>query len=599
MLTCSLSAKEYHVSVKGDDGNEGTQSKPLKTISAAAVKARGGDEIIVHEGVYRERIDPPRGGTSDTKRIIYRAAMGDKVSIKGSEVVKGWKKVDNDTWKVVLPNSFFGDFNPYKDKISGDWYNSRGRVNHTGAVYVNGHWLTEAGAAADVLKPAGKNPLWFGQVDKENTTIHAQFKGLDPNKDGIEINARQAVFYPKKPRTNYITVRGFTLEHAATPWAPPTAEQIGLIGVHWSKGWIIENNTVRYSTCSGIALGKYGDDWDNRAQSAKGYVGTIKRALANGWSKENIGHHIVRNNHVSHCEQAGIVGSMGPVFCTVTGNTIHDIHVRNLFSGAEMAGIKFHGAIDTTIARNHIYRCGGSGGIWLDWMAQGTRVSCNLLHDNFTHDIFVEVNHGPFLIDNNICLSKLSLRDWSEGGAYVHNLMVGKFSQHNGGGRSTPYLKAHSTELGGLFKNKGGDNRFYNNVFASGANLAVYDKGNQPVFMAGNVYVKGAKPSRYEKAPLNKPDFDPAPEIVKKEDGYYLSISLDPGWRDEQKRNTITTKLLGKAIVPNLPFVQPDDSPYRIDTDYFGNKRQAENPHPGPFTALKKGKQTIKVWPAH
>ena len=37
-------------------------------------------------------------------------------------------------------------------------------------------------------------------------------------------------------------MRGFTLEHAATNWAPPTAEQIGLIGTHWSKGWIIENN---------------------------------------------------------------------------------------------------------------------------------------------------------------------------------------------------------------------------------------------------------------------------------------------------------------------------------------------------------------------
>ena len=65
---------------------------------------------------------------------------------------------------------------------------------------------------------------------------------------------RQTVFYPEKTGINYITVRGFTLEDAATPWAPPTAEQIGLIGTHWSKGWIIENNVIRYSICSGIAL---------------------------------------------------------------------------------------------------------------------------------------------------------------------------------------------------------------------------------------------------------------------------------------------------------------------------------------------------------
>ena len=34
------------------------------------------------------------------------------------------------------------------------------------------------------------------------------------------------------------------MSQAATQWAPPTAEQIGLIGTNWSKGWIIENNVI-------------------------------------------------------------------------------------------------------------------------------------------------------------------------------------------------------------------------------------------------------------------------------------------------------------------------------------------------------------------
>ena len=117
-------------------------------------------------------------------------------------------------------------------------------------------------------------------MDKENTTIWAQFKGVNPNEQLVEINVRQTVFYPEKTGINYITVRGFTMEDAATPWAPPTAEQIGLIGTHWSKGWIIENNVISHSICSGIALGKYGDEWDNTsANTAEGYVKTIERAL--------------------------------------------------------------------------------------------------------------------------------------------------------------------------------------------------------------------------------------------------------------------------------------------------------------------------------
>ena len=36
LLAQSLSAREWHVSVKGSDKNDGSVSKPLKTISAAA-----------------------------------------------------------------------------------------------------------------------------------------------------------------------------------------------------------------------------------------------------------------------------------------------------------------------------------------------------------------------------------------------------------------------------------------------------------------------------------------------------------------------------------------------------------------------------------
>ena len=123
-------------------------------------------------------------------------------------------------------------------------------------------------------------PLWFAQVDASNTTIWAQFPRVNPNEQLVEINVRRTVFYPDQPGRNYITVRGFTLCHAATPWAPPTAEQIGLIGTHWSKGWIIENNVISHSICSGIALGKHGDQYDNTsANSAKGYVKTIERRM--------------------------------------------------------------------------------------------------------------------------------------------------------------------------------------------------------------------------------------------------------------------------------------------------------------------------------
>ena len=728
-------AAEYHVSQNGNDSNPGTLSQPFKTISAAAAVAQPSDVITVHQGVYRERINPPRGGTSSDKPIVYQAAEGEKVCIKGSEVVTGWEKVGNDTWKVTLPDAFFGGFNPFKEVITGDWFSPKGRVHHLGAVYLDGHWLIEAASLDEVLAPTGESPLWYtpaqetvsdlmnvvwfqplkpservladafsaqqgintmvcregGQClvrvdggdwvrydnvdcgagtekiefraasqtgggtieirldkpdgdllgtctvtdtgnqqrfksftakiqrtegkrticlvfrpsrkdaspikqDKDTTTIWAQFKGVDPNKGNVEINVREAVFYPEKTGVNFITVRGFTLEHAAPNWAPPTAEQVGLIGTHWSKGWIIENNTIRYSICTGVSLGKYGDDWDNRAQSAEGYVGTINRGLANGWSKENIGHHIVRNNHIAHCEQAGIVGSLGPVFCTVTDNIIHDIHVRQLFTGAEMAGIKFHGAIDTLISRNHIYRC--CRGIWLDWMAQGTHVTCNLLHDNGPReDLFVEVNHGPFLVDNNIMLSGNGILINSQGGAYAHNLVAGAIRVIHKERRLTPYQKPHSTDVAGLAPNPSGDDRYYNNIFLN-AGLSAYDEATLPVFMAGNVFLKGAKPSKHESNPLVQPNVDPGIELLEEDDSVYLRMTVDPSWKTAQ-RQLVTTEMLGKAKCPDLPYEQPDGSPYRIDTDYLGHKRSTANPFVGPFELTGKGRKSLKVWAQH
>jgi len=614
LATTAARATELHVATSGKDSNPGTQAAPLRTVQRAADLAQAGDTITVHEGVYRERINPPRGGESAEKRIVYQAAAGGKVEIKGSEIVRNWQKSQDDVWQVTLPNSFFGGFNPYSDLIRGDWFNAKGRTHHTGAIYLNGEWLSEAAKLEDVLKPMGETPLWFGKVDDGNTTIWAQFKGVNPNEQLVEINVRQTVFYPDKPGRNFITVRGFTMRHAATPWAPPTAEQIGLIGTHWSKGWIIENNTISHSVCAGIALGKHGDEFDNTsANSAEGYVKTIERAHAHAiaWTAENIGHHIVRNNTVAHCEQAGIVGSLGCAFSIVTGNTIHDIHVRRLFSGAEMGGIKFHAAIDTEISRNHIYRT--CRGLWLDWMAQGTRVSRNLFHDNLQEDLFVEVDHGPFVVDNNIFLSAVSLLDWSEGGAYAHNLITGKIICRPELRRATPYHPAHSTKVAGLVNIRGGDNRFHNNIFVvkgaaaaaaasaagkprpdDGCGLGGYDAREFPLLTGGNVYFNGARPYGKETNPLTLPDAFNC-QLTEEAGAVNLHLVL-PGVLSKAATTPVTTEMLGKARIPQLPYENPDGTPVKIDTDYFGKPRNKTHPMAGPFENPGTGPLTLKVW---
>lgn len=623
LFLLNVSAKEYHVLTTGNDQNDGTVSKPFKTIQAAANVAMPGDVITVHSGVYREQIVPPRGGNSESERIVYQAAPGEKVEIKGSELIKNWTKLQNDTWEAKIPNTFFRTFNPYSELIHGDWFwpTPKDRKYHRGAVYLNGDWLMEAVKKSEVMAIADeKNPLWWAEVDAETTTIWAQFKNIDPNQETVEINVRPTVFYPDKPFVNFITLRGFIMEQAATNWAPPTAEQMGLVGTHWSRGWIIENNTIQYSKCVGISLGKYGDEYDNKdTESAEGYVGTIKRALAFGWSKGTIGGHIVRNNTIAYCEQTGVVGSMGCAFSTVEGNTIHDIHIRRLFDGAEMAGIKFHGAVDVQIRNNHIYRT--NMGVWLDWMAQGVQVKENLMHDNGL-DIFLEVDHGPMLVSNNILLSKTSLLMNSSGAAFVHNLFAGKMDVINYDSRLTPVLLPHSTFMASLHDNPGGDVQFINNLFVNGGNASQYSQALLPVVFDGNVYTKGSvraienkekekfgemnkaaqeQMKQYKPQPsteanfLDNNQFDAVANLILQDKDVWLEIALDKKWVD-QKRKLVSTGMLTKAIVPSLAFENTDGTLVRIDKDYFGKPRNTANPSPGPFEITESGKQKLKVW---
>ncbi|MGQ7870465.1 right-handed parallel beta-helix repeat-containing protein [Sunxiuqinia sp. sy24] len=608
VLYNSAFAKEYHVSKSGNNNNDGSALSPLKTISAAAQIAQPGDVITVHEGIYRERVNPSRGGTSDSQRITYRAAKGEKVEIKGSEAITGWQMISKGVWKVTIPNTFFGDYNPYKDLITGDWFHRLGRDHHTGEVYLNGKSLYEMDLIERVFNPQplqgiedqkGSTYTWYCESDEQNTYLFANFHDFNPNEELVEINVRENCFYPDSTGCNYITVTGFHMSQAATQWAAPTAEQIGLIGTNWSKGWIIENNVVSNSKCTGITLGKDRKSGHNTwsADNNKGrdgnehYIKVVKNVIKNGWDRETIGSHIVRNNTISDCEQAGICGSLGAIFSHVSGNHIYNIWTKRMFSGFEIAGIKFHAPIDVVIEKNRIHNA--CRGMWMDWMTQGTRLSGNLCYDNSDCDLFSEVNHGPYLVANNIFLSEDGIKEWSVGGAYVHNLVAGRISTRSEW-RATPYFKPHSTDLVDIKDIPGGDNRFYNNIF-SGDGLDKYEKVKLPMHVNGNAYLNGAKP--YEGASNNvvKPGFDPKIKIIEEGESVFLEITLDKSCTN-LKNKLVTTELLGKAMIPEQAYENPDGSALKIDRDYFGTKRNRKNPSAGPFKNPGIGRIKLKVW---
>ncbi|MDI9498004.1 MAG: right-handed parallel beta-helix repeat-containing protein [Bacillota bacterium] len=658
----------YYVSACGPLKGYGTKDRPFRKIQQAAEVARPGDEVIVLPGIYRELVNPKFAGT-DEAPIVYRASEYGRTVITGAEIIKNWVNTEGDVWKTTVPNSFFGGYNPYTEVIYGDWYRGLDRINHLGMIYFNGKALVEEDSYVKMVngkalewawdKEYSKNHKWFTEQDGDNTVLYARFPEGDPNENCVEINVRRRVFFPEKTGINYITVQGFVLKQAATQWAPPTAFQEGLIGPHWSKGWVIEDCEISDSRCSGISLGKCWHPSNNRWTSDKVKDGTqlerdiILYAQHTGWSKETVGSHVVRRCKIYNCGQTGICGHLGGVFSVIEDNDIHDINTCGEFSGSELGGIKLHAPIDTIIRRNHIHHC--HRGIWLDWQTQGTRVTQNLFHDNdgiegvrVSEDLYIEVSHGPALVDNNLFLSNFALRERSQGLAFVHNIIAGPIDIGSSGGRFTPYHFHHETDVMGFMTILNGDNRFYNNVFIQrdipeefrtvrnledavaieGMNtsintetgLQIYndfplhdeyyygftDEGSKkttwgrqydysaalPMYVSGNVYYNGAQP--YKKETDNHVDNENVVsiELIEKDGKYILKTNLYDFLPRDMKTQFISTAFLGIAFQPEMAYENPDGSPIFVNEDYLGNPRDC-HPLPGPF---EKGDSEFVVW---
>lgn len=639
----------YHVAKTGSDGSAGTADAPFLTIQRAAELARAGDRVVVHEGVYREWVRPRNGGWSENSRITYEAAEGEHVVIKGSERITGWTPVEGTAWKITLEDSFFHGFNPYREPLGGDWFvDPRDYAVHPGEVYLNGKSFYEARSLEEVLHPqmrrvsphetwAGREEKilepertlyqWYCESDSKTTTIYANFQGADPNEELVEINVRKFCFFPEQTGINYITVRGFEMAHAATAWSPPTAMQEGLIGPNWAKGWVIENNIIHDSKCSGISIGKEGTTGQNdftRFRIKPGYQNQLEavfKARHIGWSKERIGSHIIRNNIIYDCGQNGVVGHLGCIFSEIYGNEIYNIAVKHEFYGHEIAGIKLHAAIDVQIHHNYIHHC--SLGTWLDWQAQGMRISGNV-YDANDRDLMIEVTHGPCLVDNNIFTSAFSFVNAAQGTACVHNLICGFMDAYPVTNRATPYHLPHSTEVLGTALTYGGDDRWVQNIFTGGVeegrnygtafynsspvsqeeyvkqvrslgngDVEQFEQVRQPAFIHGNVYLNGAKHFDRE-ADFREASADPA--ICIAEDGGTVWLELElPESIPGGDTKIVDSGTLGTVRIVGQWFEQPDGTSLRLDLDMTGTPR-SQRPAAGPVESIHAGKNKIQVW---
>jgi len=75
----------------------------------------------------------------------------------------------------------------------------------------------------------------------------------------------------------------------------------------------------------------------------------------------------------------------------------------------------------------------------------------------------------------------------------------------------------------------------------------------------------------------------------------FIHITLDPSYR-ALDNPLVTTKLLGRAKIPDAAYENANRTWLKVDVDYFGEKRRKADPSAGPFEGLGEGKISLKIW---
>ena len=623
----------WNVSADGDDSNPGTPEKPFRTISRGSDVARPGDTVLVHPGVYRERVAPGRAGENG-KPITYRAEKLGTVFIRGSdEWAPVWKAEGRGVFSAVPDQKLFtsddayrDSANPFRVELSSTPYNRQGKpelerfgkgdanvVYNCGQVIVNGRPWEQRPILTEIKT---RPQTW--NFDPGSGKIAINFGKLDPAAAKVEITTRRRIFAPHAIGQGYITIEGFVMEHCGNQyctnfWNTPEWAQAGALGLRGGHHWIVRNNLIRYANSDAISIGTGG-----------GRNNPAPKVIGGPLGEDNL----IENNYLLENGAGGIIGAQH-TRTIIRGNVIMYNNALGFIGKKryEHAGIKSHGIRDALIEHNYIAHNPRSEGIWLDNQFPGTRVTRNVVVNNGARGIFLEMSDYKFdaaLIDHNISIGndiQFYVHDAS-GSTVMHNLFANSPADAKYGQGAYIYQVTTRT--------KTGYHSLYNNLFIK--HKVMLDI-NYPAHRSG--------PQRldhnvYEAAPgeraflINRASDVPSPwekeeffALVKSDVGGGAPQALDGGakvaltlgeWRMFWKRHGQDNDL--GSVVHEGMRVEFDEGSLvltveiqfepgevgstdngKLAQDYFGKPLPLDGKSkPGPFQSLKKGVNTFKVW---
>ncbi|MFB3881096.1 MAG: choice-of-anchor Q domain-containing protein [Armatimonadota bacterium] len=363
---------------------------PLRTIQRGADLARWrggnpGDTVLVKGGTYREMVVLRYGGW-EPQSVWFKAAPGEEVCVKGSDVVTGWEHDSGHVWKKAgwphpsrqvfcddkvlrqvayfssLPD--FGEVDPDPVKYGP----SAGRK-----AFSNPHLLRPIDGGKDAMT-AGS---FFVDMDKDVLYVWLE-DGSDPNDHFMEVSVRPHLFVAENLDVCGIVLDGFKMRHTSA--ARHSFRSGGVVMGPYR--WIIQNCDIQWTCFTGLqAWGKY---------------------------------HLIRNN-IINCNGCCGIDSGTPVpvdprtgpfpleETVLEGNVTNWNNYRAFSRWWHCGGIKLIPCVSRVRVTKHEAVGNHGPGIWFDTDCLDGEISLCRTTDNESHGIFYELN-GRGLIWGNISL---------------------------------------------------------------------------------------------------------------------------------------------------------------------------------------------------
>ena len=466
IISMASYAATYHVLPFGNDEAQGTEAFPFRTINRAAMAAQPGDTILVHTGIYRERVIPLRGG------VTYVAEPAWSVSIKGSALWKpAWQNESlgiywaepADTLFDDVPSDYLDCHNPFRTPLSVSPFGILGAMEKggdptlhytLGQVFVNGEMYRETGNKSFL----NKEKMWW--YDSGSNRLYIHFGLLDPDLQEVEITVRRRVFAPlQETGIDNITLQGFIIEHCGNQYPDRFQKNgfeqniiSGAVGIRNNNGWTIRDCMVRYAKTIGIDAIAACNNCDGPAGIliercyivSNGQTGIFGRRTSNSIFRDNV---IMFNNTLEF-------GKTKP-------------HAKST------AGFKGLGGFKNNLIQGNYFADNRSHGLWFDCNASNNTVTRNVFVDNKEDAFYVELGGEGY--DKNYFTSNLvlggnsvnsSLRYVDCGGlTSLHNLIIDHPSGtgDNIAGFFCKTFNADRKKSG--YKYTVGDFTFYNNLW--------------------------------------------------------------------------------------------------------------------------------------